>query len=172
MERRSASWRPPSHHLLASQGAAGRTGRSVETWRCWSRRRATGRWGRTPIPAAGATELSADRVAWPTGCSSRSRKPCRMRRNDLAEVARMGVRLMSRPPAASSRRDHFIMDEADGVRILSWPGDDRIDSIPRAPSTRACGRVRAPGPLQPRPGLFPLEKPCADDVVTAASSDW
>jgi N-acyl-D-aspartate/D-glutamate deacylase len=159
------------HHLLASQGAGRANLTSVETLALLEQTASERPLGIDAYPyTAGATELSADRVAWADRVLvTFSKTVPDAAGRDLTEVARdMGV-----PVDEAIRRLHpagaiyFIMDEADVRRILSWPGVMiGSDTSPRTASTARVGRSRVLSRYSATWACSPGRSRTPDNVVT------
>jgi N-acyl-D-amino-acid deacylase len=152
-----------SHHKVAGRANYGRSVETLALLESTSRHRPV---GVDAYPyTAGATELSADRVAWADRVLiTFSKAAPEAAGRELGDVAReLGVSI-----AEAIRRLHpagaiyFIMDETDVRRILAWPGVMiGSDSIPADahPHPRVWGAFpRVLGRYSRDLGLLPLEE--------------
>jgi N-acyl-D-amino-acid deacylase len=152
-----------SHHKTAGRA---NHGRSVETLALLERAGATQPLGADVYPyTAGATELSADRVAWADRVLvTFSKTMPEAAGRDLTEVAAvLGLSIDEAIDRLSpAGAIYFIMDEADVRRILAWPGAMiGSDGIPAEahPHPRLWGTFpRVLGRYSRELGLFSLEE--------------
>ena len=152
-----------SHHKVAGRA---NYGRSVETLALLEQAARRQSLGADAYPyTAGATELSADRVAWADRVLvTFSKAMPEAAGRDLTDVAReLGVSVdeaIERLHPAGAI--YFIMDEADVRRILAWPGVMiGSDSIPADahPHPRVWGAFpRVLGRYSRELGLLSLEE--------------